>query len=415
MWCLVSYFVLLTLQVAGPVAVLATTAVSSLFFIVSFTTRYDANGTPSSVLPLPFLVFLCLSSPTALSMAIERAIYLDVAQIGLTWESLYLGDFPLIIPIVMLAFDSLFYFCLAMWLDKVVPGEYGKKQPLCYCFQPKYWSSSLRYGAQDKQVDSKHAYECVNECEHIEPIPEELKALNKLRIFGIKKTYKTSSGPVDAVRGITLDIYENEITCILGHNGAGKTTLVNMLTGLTPPTEGTAIIYGKDIRDTYDMREIRKFTGLCPQYDVLVDNMTCKEHLYLYAALKGIKKSEVDWEVQKILKDVDLIDKADCFTRNLSGGQKRKLSVGIAFIGNPKIIFLDEPSAGMDPKSRRHLWTLLKNKKNGRIILLSTHFMDEADILADRKAIVSKGKLRCCGSSLYLKTKFGIGYNLKYV
>lgn len=80
-----------------------------------------------------------------------------------------------------------------------------------------------------------------------------------------------------------------------------------------------------------------------------------------------------------------------------------------------QIIFLDEPSAGMDPKSRRHLWTLLKNKKYGRIILLTTHFMDEADILADRKAIVSKGKLRCCGSSIYLKTKFGIGYNLKYV
>ena len=80
-----------------------------------------------------------------------------------------------------------------------------------------------------------------------------------------------------------------------------------------------------------------------------------------------------------------------------------------------QIIFLDEPSAGMDPKSRRHLWSLLKNKKYGRIILLTTHFMDEADILADRKAIVSKGKLRCCGSSIYLKTKFGIGYNLKYV
>lgn len=147
--------------------------------------------------------------------------------------------------------------------------------------------------------------------------------------------------------------------------------------------------------------------------------------------------TQVYLQVTSILKEVDLTKKADCYTKYLSGGQKRKLSVGIAFIGDPKVcltlpltpvrlsygsdlptlmlqvVFLDEPSAGMDPRSRRHLWSLLKNKKQGRVIVLTTHFMDEADILADRKAIVSKGRLRCCGSSLYLKTKFGIGYNLK--
>lgn len=116
--------------------------------------------------------------------------------------------------------------------------------------------------------------------------------------------------------------------------------------------------------------------------------------------------------MKKALKDIDLIEKADTFAKNLSGGQKRKLSVGIAIIGDPKIIILDEPTAGVDPYSRRKMWSILQSRRHGKVILLTTHFMDEADILADRKAVISKGKLRCCGSSLFLKNKFGIGYHL---
>lgn len=101
--------------------------------------------------------------------------------------------------------------------------------------------------------------------------------------------------------------------------------------------------------------------------------------------------------------------------KNLSGGQRRKLSVGIAIIGDPKIVILDEPTAGVDPYSRRHMWSILQKRKHGKVILLTTHFMDEADILADRKAVVSRGRLRCCGSSLFLKNKFGIGYHLTLV
>lgn len=119
--------------------------------------------------------------------------------------------------------------------------------------------------------------------------------------------------------------------------------------------------------------------------------------------------------MKKTLKDIDLIEKADTFAKYLSGGQKRKLSVGIAIIGDPKIIILDEPTAGVDPYSRRQMWSFLQSRRHGKVILLTTHFMDEADILADRKAVISKGKLRCCGSSLFLKNKFGIGYHLTYV
>ena len=125
-----------------------------------------------------------------------------------------------------------------------------------------------------------------------------------------------------------------------------------------------------------------------------------------------MEEDQVKKAVDEILKDIDLEEKRDVLAKKLSGGQKRKLSVGIALIGDPKIIFLDEPTAGVDPYSRRHMWSLLKQRKEGKVILLTTHFMDEADILADRKAIMSKGSLRCYGSSLFLKNRFGLGYHL---
>ena len=125
-----------------------------------------------------------------------------------------------------------------------------------------------------------------------------------------------------------------------------------------------------------------------------------------------MEEDQVKKAVDDILKDIDLEEKRDVLAKKLSGGQKRKLSVGIALIGDPKIIFLDEPTAGVDPYSRRHMWSLLKQRKEGKVILLTTHFMDEADILADRKAIMSKGALRCYGSSLFLKNRFGLGYHL---
>eukprot|EP00095_Tigriopus_kingsejongensis_P007732 maker-scaffold200_size264178-snap-gene-0.9 protein:Tk07732 transcript:maker-scaffold200_size264178-snap-gene-0.9-mRNA-1 annotation:"atp-binding cassette sub-family a member 5" len=249
-----------------------------------------------------------------------------------------------------------------------------------------------------------------------ETIPSRMLGQEAIVINNLKKTFKSmGKPPVEAVRGVSLKVYPGEITAILGHNGAGKTTLFNMLTGMTSTTSGTADIFGFDVADDNQMEEIRKMTGICPQHDVLFDELTPREHLTFFARIRGMSEDEIPEEVDSILKDISLEDKADSVAVNLSGGQKRKLSVGIALIGDPKIIFLDEPTAGVDPYSRRHMWSLLKERKEGKVILLTTHFMDEADILADRKAIVSQGKVRCYGSSLFLKTKFGVGYHLTLV
>ncbi|KAG7303248.1 hypothetical protein JYU34_011715 [Plutella xylostella] len=167
--------------------------------------------------------------------------------------------------------------------------------------------------------------------------------------------------------------------------------------------------------DANDMHEIRQMIGVCPQQDVLFDLLSVKEHLQFFAAIKGIPRKTRQHDVSKALAEVGLSDQAGVFSKHLSGGQKRKLSIAIALIGDPKIIILDEPTAGVDPVSRRQMWRILQRARRGKVLLLTTHFMDEADILGDRKAVISKGRVRCAGTSLFLKNKFGIGYHLTLV
>ena len=154
--------------------------------------------------------------------------------------------------------------------------------------------------------------------------------------------------------------------------------------------------------------------GVCPQYDVLFELLTVEEHLSFFYDLKGADpNSKVkNAEIQKLMKDVGVYDKKNALAYTLSGGNKRKLSVAIALCGNSRFVLLDEPTSGMDLSARRQLWNMLKEQKKDRIIILTTHYMDEADILGDRIGIMSSGKVTALGSSIFLKSKFGVGYNL---
>jgi ABC-type multidrug transport system ATPase subunit len=163
------------------------------------------------------------------------------------------------------------------------------------------------------------------------------------------------------------------------------------------------------------MEGIRRILGVCPQHDILFDTLTVREHLQFYGALKGVPQHELDDAVREKLREVDLLDKIDTRVETLSGGQKRKLSVAMAFIGQSRVVFLDEPTSGIDPLSRRRVWDVIQRYKHGRVIILTTHHMDEADLLGDRIAIFANGKLKCQGTSLSLKNKFGIGYHLDMV
>uniref|UniRef100_A0A673JJN5 P-type phospholipid transporter n=1 Tax=Sinocyclocheilus rhinocerous TaxID=307959 RepID=A0A673JJN5_9TELE len=296
--------------------------------------------------------------------------------------------------------------CLLQLLNAraVFPGQYGIPRPWYFPFTKSYWCGEKCGWITTTPTNKKENAEAVcieEEPAHLDP---------GVYIENLVKVY--SNGKL-AVDGLTLGFYEGQITSFLGHNGAGKTTTMSILTGLFPPTSGTAYIQGKDIRT--NLNTIRQNLGMCPQHNVLFSMLTVEEHIWFYARLKGLPEEKVKSEMEQIVMDLGLPHKRKSRTSQLSGGMQRKLSVALAFVGGSKVVILDEPTAGVDPYARRGIWDLLLKYRQGRTIILSTHHMDEADILGDRIAIISHGKLCCVGSSLFLKTQLGTGYYLTLV
>jgi ATP-binding cassette subfamily A (ABC1) protein 3 len=231
-----------------------------------------------------------------------------------------------------------------------------------------------------------------------------------LKVTGLEKQYEDG---FKAVNGINVQMFSDQIFCLLGHNGAGKTSTISMLTGLINNTKGAANLFGLDMFSQMD--EARKTMGVCPQHDVLFDMLTPEEHLNIFYEFKGASGANKKKEVATLLHDIGLDDKKDAQAQTLSGGNKRKLSVAIALCGNSKFVLLDEPTSGLDIQARRQLWNMLRQYKKNRIILLTTHYMDEADILGDRIGIMNQGKMTCLGSSMFLKSRFGVGYVMTVV
>lgn len=307
----------------------------------------------------------------------------------------------------MMWFDALLYWVLTWYIEAVHPGHYGIPRPFYFPFTRSYWFGYQPTQNQDNMELNQCGFDPHDALNaNFEEDPSQLKC--GVSINGLVKVYKT--GKKLAVDNLNMKFYENQITSFLGHNGAGKTTTMSILTGLFPPTAGNAYIYGRSILT--DIDEIRKSLGMCPQHNVLFDNLTVAEHLWFFARLKGLPPKKVKAEMEKMLKDLQIPHKRDELPSALSGGMKRKLSIAIAFLGEAKCVILDEPTAGVDPYSRREIWDLLNKYRKGRTVIMSTHHMDEADVLGDRIAIIANGKLKCCGSSLFLKGRYGSGYYL---
>lgn len=184
-------------------------------------------------------------------------------------------------------------------------------------------------------------------------------------------------------------MYQNQIFALLGQNGAGKTTTISMLTGLINSSAGSATCFNTDMFRQPD--KVRQFMGVCPQHDVLFDFLTPAEHLRIFYDFKGGDPKLKEKEIDDLIRDVGLTTDQYKVASSLSGGNKRKLSVAIALCGGSKLVMLDEPTAGMDLGARRGLWDMLKNYRRDRIIILTTHYMDEADVLGDRIGIMAKG------------------------
>ena len=208
----------------------------------------------------------------------------------------------------------------------------------------------------------------------------------------------------------TIHLKDSEIFGLLGPNGAGKTTFFSILTGIYEPTSGNAFIRGnsilKNIEKTYE------FIGYCPQFDLLWEDLSVENTLLFYSRMKNKDENRIKPMVEKILIDVKLVKFRKYLVRELSGGMRRRLSLGVALIGEPPIVFLDEPTTGLDPKNKREIWDILSHCKENRCMILTTHLMDEAETLCDRIGIILKGKIRCLGSQYKLKVNYGKGFKL---
>ncbi|KFP09539.1 ATP-binding cassette sub-family A member 3, partial [Egretta garzetta] len=362
----------------------------------------------------------CLISNVAMAMGAQLIGMFEGKGTGIQWRDLMKpisvdDNFTLAQVLGMLLLDSLLYGVVAWYVEAVFPGEYGVPQPWYFFLTPSYWCGRPRT-VVGKEKEEEEDPEKALKSQYIEEEPADL--VSGIKIKHLSKVFKVGNKMKEAVKDLTVNMYEGQITVLLGHNGAGKTTTLSMLTGLHSPTSGQAYINGYEIsQDMVLSGRARRSLGLCPQHDVLFDNMTVEEHLHFYAGLKGYPPSKCPEEISHILRILNLEDKRRSLTKALSGGMKRKLSIGIALIGDSKasVVMLDEPTSGMDPASRRATWDLLQQQRSNRTILLTTHFMDEADLLGDRIAIMAKGELQCCGSSLFLKRKYGAGYHMVMV
>uniref|UniRef100_A0A8C3L739 ABC transporter domain-containing protein n=1 Tax=Chrysolophus pictus TaxID=9089 RepID=A0A8C3L739_CHRPC len=306
----------------------------------------------------------------------------------------------------MLILDSILYLLLAIYFDKVLPGKYGVPYPPLFFLRPSYW---LQQGSKCSiQPDSIPVPGCDTE-----PMPEGFEGKEAIRLYNIRKMYERKGKRTEALRGLSFNIYEGQITALLGLSGSGKTALLNVLSGFSKPSAGSAVIYNYKVSEVQDMEGIQALVGICPQLNLHFEALTVKENLRIFAHIKGIQWKEVEQEVQKVLVQLDLTDLQDVHADSLSWGQKRKLSLAIAILGDPQVLLLDEPMVGLDPCSRHHVWELLAERRAGRVTLICTQSVEEADACADWKAFLSNGRLQCVGSSLYLKRKWGIGYHLR--
>ncbi|XP_073830693.1 ATP binding cassette subfamily A member 3 isoform X2 [Musca autumnalis] len=348
----------------------------------------------------------CLISNTAMGLGLKLIMLFEGTGEGFQWSNLFEpvnidDDLTVGYIILMMLASSVMYILVCLYVEQIFPGDFGVPKKWNFIFTRSFWCGDREYiGVED--APGSHVERRNPDAFEPEPAGKHIG----LQVRNLKKRF----GDKQAVRGLSVNMYEDEITVLLGHNGAGKTTTISMLTGMFPPTSGTAIINGSDIRT--NIEGARMSLGICPQHNVLFDDLTVADHLEFFSRLKGLRGDAITQEVNKYIRMIELEDKANVASSKLSGGMKRKLSVCCALTGNTKVVLCDEPSSGMDPSARRQLWDLLQSEKVGRTVLLTTHFMDEADVLGDRIAIMCDGELKCHGTSFFLKKKYGSGYKL---
>lgn len=355
--------------------------------------------------PKPFLriirYILCIFPPFALADGLH-----NLTQIQ-SWSWLELGgtdtyqpsDWRITgLPLAFLAWETVVYLLLVIIIEylRLIPSFSG------------YFASKPKIPEDNTYRDA----DVTAESARIHNDRDAVVASSNVLIDDVKKVF---SGGKFAVRGVSLGIPKGECFGLLGINGAGKSTLLGMLSGELLPSAGSMYLGGLSLQS--DIHNCRRLIGFCPQFDALFELLTGREHLQLYARIKGIVDDQIDAAVNAKISEMGLTEYADRAAGTYSGGNKRKLSVAIAMIGDPAIAFLDEPSTGMDPVARRFMWDVISDMVNRRVkcsVILTTHSMEECEALCTRIGIMVGGVLRCLGSSQHLRSLYGHGFQLEF-
>ncbi len=223
---------------------------------------------------------------------------------------------------------------------------------------------------------------------------------------GLVKVYRSRKTEVRALEGVDLEVREGTVLGLLGPNGAGKTTTVRILATLLRADEGTARVAGLDVRK--ESQAVRKVIGLSGQYAAVDENLTGRENLWMFARLYQLPSAEARRRADELLGQFGLEDAGDRVAKTYSGGMRRRLDLAAALVGRPRLLFLDEPTTGLDPRSRLGMWDVIRRQvREGNTLLLTTQYLEEADELADEIAVVDHGRIIARGTADELKTQVG--------
>eukprot|EP01102_Stenamoeba_stenopodia_P000164 TRINITY_DN1012_c0_g1_i2.p1 TRINITY_DN1012_c0_g1~~TRINITY_DN1012_c0_g1_i2.p1 ORF type:complete len:812 (-),score=158.73 TRINITY_DN1012_c0_g1_i2:99-2534(-) len=369
---------------------------------------------------------------------------------GFSWDDLYSQYYfegggvgpPTVDSLWYQTMLSIVYILLTWYLDNVLSSDGNVGRKPYFFLLPEFWGCTKPTTSKPWK-NKRKSNRLLEESGADEDVTEEFerarRSINALvRAVLLSKTFdrkrnnsglfhlpsflggKNHTEQVKALQNLCLCVEPDTVMCLLGHNGAGKTTAFNLLSALYSPTSGDAFVGSYSASSEAD--RVRDVIGVCPQFDVLWNELTAREHLELFASLKRVSSSTSSSSSNRAemitnrLERVGLLSVADKYVRTFSGGMKRRLSIAISCIGDPKVILLDEPTTGMDPLAKRLVWNLIRQLKKDRAIVLTTHSYEEAAALGDRIGILCEGRLRCIGDPLHLKTKtFGNGYRLQVV
>ncbi|EFP07593.1 hypothetical protein CRE_26165 [Caenorhabditis remanei] len=312
-------------------------------------------------------------------------------------------QYSCIVYLLIMVFDAVLFSVGSVFASKLVDktSDYVVKM---------FWKRMRNVDQTEKTTSTAETSDAEGILLGEEVVNGRKNAVSDIELNALIKIYANGE---TAVNGLSMRAVRGQVSVLLGHNGCGKSTTFGMITGILQPTSGTITIEGVD---AVENRKItRESVGYCPQYNPLYEKLTVMEHLRLVNTLKGKSSEGFQEDADNLLSQISMEDKKNVIAKNLSGGMKRKLSVCMAMIGGSRVVLLDEPTAGMDPGARLDVQKILNKVKDERTILLTTHYMDEAEKLGDWVFVMSHGKMAASGSLPFLKKKYGDGYVMTLV